>query len=246
MVTVLQEDVLERTMSRLPTTDNRLIGTLAAATRRKLAASASRIEVYPGDELMRSGAEIDRLIFPENAPIMLSVSTGGIAQDVGLIGHDGVIGWSRLLGDSPAPFSATVCVQSGTAITIPAAAMLDVADQDPAVIIAILGFAQRFTMQIARTLGAALRDAPDRRIARLLLMIDDRTSGDTMAITHAAIARMLNLRRATVTDCLHVLEGERMLRCSRGRIAVRDRDALEECAGLAYVPADGLAALPVD
>lgn len=228
-------------MSRLPTTDNSLIGTLSPATRRMLVASASRVVLYPGEVLMRSGEPIEHLVFPETAPVMLSVSTGGLDQDVGLIGNDGVIGWSRLLGDSPASFGAIACLQSGTAVTIPATAMVEAAIQDPRVIAALLGFAQRFTMQMARTLGATLRDGPDRRIARLLLMIDDRTSGEAITITHASIASTLNLRRATVTDCLHVLEGERMLRCSRGRIAIRDRKALETCAGLAYVAADGLA-----
>ncbi len=224
----------------LPTTENGLIGGLDSTTRYRLGRVATRIELAPGDALMRSGEPIDRLIFPENAPVMLSVSTGGSLQDVGLIGRDGVVGWSRLLSDQPAPFDATVRIHSGTAIAIPADAMLEAAAAEPAMMTALLGFAQRFTMQMARTMASALRDVPERRIARLLLMIDDRTDGEIMAITHAAIASTLNLRRATVTDCLHVLEGERMVRCSRGRIVLRDRAALEACAGLAYVPADGL------
>ena len=105
---------------------------------------------------------------------------------------------------------------------------------------AILSFGQRFSMQTARTLASALRDVPERRIARLLLMIDDRIDGDTMSVTHASIAATLNLRRATVTDCLHILEGEHMVRCSRGRIVMRYRTGLEARAGLAYVSDDGL------
>jgi CRP-like cAMP-binding protein len=225
----------------LPTTDNRLVGALPPVARRRLAMAATRIDLNPGDVLMRSGDPIERLIFPESAPVIMAVSTGGTLQDVGLIGRDGVLGWSRLLSDQPAPFTASVRIQAGTAITIPANAMLDAAADDAVVLRAVLNFAQRFQMQMARTLASALRDAPERRIARLLLMIDDRIDGDTMAVTHAAIAATLNLRRATVTDCLHVLEGDRTVRCSRGRIVMRDRAALEERAGLAYVPADGLA-----
>ena len=224
----------------LPTTDNGLIGAMTAITRRRLAVAATRIELRPGDTLMRSGEPIDRLVFPESAPVMLAVTTGSELQDVGMIGKDGVVGWSRLLSDQPAPFTASVRIQSGHALTVPADAMLDVVRDDPTVLTALLEFSQRFAMQMARTLASALRDAPERRIARLLLMIDDRIDGDTMAVTHAAIADSLNLRRATVTDCLHILEGERMVRCTRGRITMRDRAALEACASLAYVVADGV------
>ncbi len=228
------------TASYLPTTDNRLIGGLQADARRRLAMAATRIALEPGQVLMRAGEPIERLIFPEDAPVMLSVSTGGSSQDVGMIGCDGVIGWSRLLGDQPAPFTATVRIQSGSAVAVSAGAIVDAAANDSAVLRAMLAFAQRFAMQMARTLASSLRDAPERRIARLLLMIDDRIAGDTMAVTHAAIAGTLNLRRATVTDCLHVLEGEHLLRCSRGRIAMRSRAGLEARAGLAYVAADGV------
>ncbi|WP_156348999.1 MULTISPECIES: Crp/Fnr family transcriptional regulator [unclassified Sphingomonas] len=228
------------TASYLPTTDNRLVGGLNATARRRLAMAASRIKLEPGDVVMRAGDPIDRLIFPESAPVMLSVSTGGSSQDIGIVGRDGVIGWTRLLGEHPAPFTATIRIQGGTAIVVPAAAMIDAAADDSAVVTAVLAFAQRFSMQTARTLASALRDAPERRIARLLLMIEDRIDGDTMAVTHAAIATTLNLRRATVTDCLHVLEGEHLVRCSRGRIVLRDRPGLEGRAGLAYVAADGL------
>lgn len=240
----VKTDSLADTGNYLPTTDNRLIGALRPDVRRRLAMAATRIELNAGDVLTRAGEPIDRLVFPEGAPAMLSVSTGGSSQDVGMIGRDGVVGWSRLFSDQPTPFTARVHIQSGSAIVIPAVAVVDAANDDPQLLKAMLTFAQRFTMQMARTLASALRDVPERRIARLLLMIDDRIAGDTMSVTHAAIATTLNLRRATVTDCLHVLEGEHMVRCSRGRIMMRDRAALEQRAGLAYVADDGL--LPED
>ena len=241
MAFVVQTDIPTGSSIFLPTTDNRLIGSLRPDTRRRLAMAATRIELNAGDVLTRAGEPIERLVFPEGAPAMLSVSTGGSSQDVGMIGRDGVVGWSRLFSDLPTPFAARVHIQSGSAIEIPAAAVVAAADEDPELLKRMLTFAQRFTMQMARTLASALRDVPERRIARLLLMVDDRIDGDTMSVTHASIAATLNLRRATVTDCLHILEGEHMVRCSRGRIAMRDRAALEARAGLAYVADDGLA-----
>ena len=240
MAFAMNIDRLGETTTIIPTTENRLLGAMRPDTRRKLALVATRVLLQPGDILTRCGEAIERLVFPEGAPAMLSLSTGGSSQDVGMIGRDGVVGWSRLFSDQPTPYTSRAHIQAGSAIIIPAQAVVEAANEDSALLKAILTFAQRFSMQTARTLASALRDIPERRIARLLLMIDDRIDGDTMSVTHASIAATLNLRRATVTDCLHILEGEHMVRCSRGRIMMRDRAGLEARAGLAYVADDGV------
>jgi hypothetical protein len=65
-------------------------------------------------------------------------------------------------------------------------------------------------------------------------MCHDRIDGDEIQLNHECIGRMLGVRRATVTDTLHVLEGGGAIGSSRGRIWVRDRALLEACAGPSY------------
>lgn len=71
------------------------------------------------------------------------------------------------------------------------------------------------------------------RLARWLLMSDDRLDGD-LPLTHEFLSIMLAVRRPSVTTALHVLEGNGFIRAARGSIVVRDRAALEEFAGDAY------------
>jgi len=93
-------------------------------------------------------------------------------------------------------------------------------------------------VQMAHTITSHIHDPLDQRLARLLLMRHDRMQGDVLFVHHEEIAAGLNVRRASVTDRLHVLEGERLIRCNRGKIAIRDRIALEEFAGEAYGPSE--------
>jgi hypothetical protein len=65
-------------------------------------------------------------------------------------------------------------------------------------------------------------------------MCHDRIDGDEIRLMHEHIGRMLGVRRATVTDTLHVLEGRLAIRNTRGSIVVRDRRVLEELAGHSY------------
>jgi hypothetical protein len=69
-------------------------------------------------------------------------------------------------------------------------------------------------------------------------MCHDRIDGDEIQLMHEHIGRMLGVRRATVTDTLHVLEGHGALRSKRGRITVRNRTLLEELAGASYGSAE--------
>ena len=89
-------------------------------------------------------------------------------------------------------------------------------------------------LQLAQSVVANLGHSLERRLARWLAMLDDRSATDVLAVTHDQLAQLLNVRRATVTDALHVLEGEKLIRNTRGRVAVRDRAGLRARAMQSY------------
>jgi hypothetical protein len=53
-------------------------------------------------------------------------------------------------------------------------------------------------------------------------------------MTHEEFRLMLGVRRSSVTDALHKLEEIQAIRSTRGRLIVRDRDALLRLAGDTY------------
>jgi len=65
-------------------------------------------------------------------------------------------------------------------------------------------------------------------------MCHDRLDGDEIDLNHEHIGRMLGVRRATITDTVHVLQGTGAIRNTRGHFVVRDRPSLERLAGDSY------------
>jgi len=65
-------------------------------------------------------------------------------------------------------------------------------------------------------------------------MCHDRLDGDDLPLTHEFLALMLGVRRSGVTNELHILEGVRAIRATRGNVRVLDRERLEEIAGGSY------------
>jgi CRP-like cAMP-binding protein len=70
----------------------------------------------------------------------------------------------------------------------------------------------------------------EMRLAHCLLICAERIDGNEIAVTHGALADALGVRRASITDTLHVLEGDYVIRSMRSRIIVRDLDRLAAVA----------------
>ena len=98
----------------------------------------------------------------------------------------------------------------------------------------MIRYAHVFTTQLAQTALANGRAKIDARLARWLLMAADRLDNADMPLTHDLMAVMLGVRRPGVTDALHRLEGEHMIRAKRASVTITDRVALEAVAGGSY------------
>lgn len=98
----------------------------------------------------------------------------------------------------------------------------------------ILRFLVAFNYQVAYTALSNAVHTVDVRLARWILMSQDRMHSHEIDLTHDFISVMLAVRRPSVTIALHDLEGNRLIRSERAMIVVRDRAGLEDYAGDAY------------
>ena len=98
----------------------------------------------------------------------------------------------------------------------------------------LLKYAHVFAIQTAHTAISNARARLGERLARWLLMAHDRVKSDLLPLTHEFLALMLGVRRAGVTEALHLLEGKALIRPARGAITVLDRKGLERTAGTFY------------
>jgi CRP-like cAMP-binding protein len=176
----------------------------------------------------------DQVAFPEQGVISQGVHTrshGGLS--VALIGFEGMAGVSAVLGTDRTPMSSQVLV-AGRGHTIETARLRGVLAAHPAIRATMLAYAHVYVSGLAQAVLSAGRCRIDARLSRCLLMLDDRLAPATISVTHDNLAEVLGMRRPGVTDMIHRLEGDALIRSTRGVVTIRDRAGLERLAGDTY------------
>jgi CRP-like cAMP-binding protein len=220
---------------------NILLRHLSETDRSRLDSRLERIRVMPGNVLMATNEPLDAVYFPETAIVSIERSGGKHERiETGVIGRDGMVGWSALVGCTHASCNAVVRMGPGTILRISLQDILSACRDSGTLLAALLRFVEITIVQMSQAIVSHLRDPMERRVARWLLMRHDRVSGNELAVMHDEISCNLGVRRASVTDCLHVLEGEHLVRCFRGRIVIRDRTGLVVRADGSYGVAEAL------
>ena len=74
----------------------------------------------------------------------------------------------------------------------------------------------------------------EQRLARWVLMAHDRIETSQLPLTHEFLSLMLGVRRAGVTNALHILEGQGLIKSLRGQIHLLNRKGMEAVAGDLY------------
>ncbi len=175
------------------------------------------------------------ICFPEGAvAAFLDVLKDGRRLTVGLVGREGFVGWPMLMGDDRWPYEVTIRAEASTALRLEARHLRTAVERSPALQNLLLRYTSTFMAQMGRTIVSNLIHSVERRTARWILLYQDRVSGDQIALTHEELGIMLGVRRASITDALHYLEGEGAIASLRGRVVVRDRATLEALAEETY------------
>ena len=219
-----------------PAQGNLLLGSLPPREKAMLAPLLTRRHLAGGTRLPRACEDGGGVVyFPETAIICVgAVATREDVFGLGMIGCEGVVGWSMLVGGDAHHHYDTVQLNGGTALVADSGSFAALCSTEPRLLTAVLRFAYLFSLQLADTLLSNVRDPVEIRLCRWILMFHDRLAENELSITHDMLAVLLAVRRATVTDALHILEGERLVTCTRGRIVIRSRHALQDRAGDAY------------
>ena len=131
--------------------------------------------------------------------------------EVGLIGCEGVTGLPIILGNDRSP-NETFMQVPGHGIRIAADKLRKAIAQSRSLERALLNFAHDFMNQTANTALANGTATLEERLARWLLMANDRLRGDEVPLTHEFLSLMLGVRRAGVTVGLHYLEQRALIR----------------------------------
>jgi CRP-like cAMP-binding protein len=180
------------------------------------------------------GAAIATVVFPESGIVSVMARAPRDRRiEVGLIGFDGMTGFSAVLGDELAINESIVQVP-GHGWRIATSSLMRLAHESTSLSALLLRYVHAFMTQSSQTALANGSAKLEERLARWLLMSHDRFNSNELAITHDFLAQMLGVRRAGVTIALQVLESRHLIRSRRSLITILDRAGLMRQANGAY------------
>ena len=160
-------------------------------------------------------------------------SPEGQKAEAGVIGREGFLHPATILGCDTTPFQLQIQMP-GEAHRIAVDDFRRITAQVPAFMRTLLLFTHVNAVQASfSTLSNAVHQI-DERLARWLLICHDRSESDDLLLTHEFMSTMLSVRRPSVTNALHTLEGNGFIKSDRGCVTIRNRQALEEFAADAY------------
>jgi CRP-like cAMP-binding protein len=218
----------------VPNSNNGLLASLSAGDHDLLAPHLESATLELRKSLERPNRRIGAAYFPEaGIASVVAIQSNGKRVEVGLIGREGMTGLPIVLGDHRSPHSAYVQV-AGQGKCIPAKALSEAILTSLSLRNSLLKFVQAFGVQITQTAICNAHSRLDVRLARWLLMAQDRVGHDTLPLTHEFLSLMLAVRRSGVTEALHALGNQGLISHGRGQITVKDRKGLERAAGEAY------------
>ncbi|MCE4225007.1 Crp/Fnr family transcriptional regulator [Methylobacterium sp. C25] len=215
---------------------NRLLSILDPDDLALLVPALEQVPLALNQVLIAANEPIGHAYFIEDGLISLVAATdrretGRI--EVGIVGYEGFVGVPLVLGADQSPHMGLVQGE-GHGLRI-AAADLQIAMHRSPSLRGVLGrFVQSLIVQVGQTVYANADLDIEGRLARWILMSQDRLQTDDLPLTHVFLSLMLGVRRPSVTMATQTLEEAGMIKARRGHIVVRDRDKLGALVGDTY------------
>jgi len=215
---------------------NQLIAGLPLKERRQVLRLSEPVDLVFGTVLCEADVPLQYAYFPLTSLISLSAITPD-HQPLGMamIGNEGLLGSTLALGVHSARLRSVV-YGSGLALSLTATQLRRVLHDSPGLSSALMRHSLALMGQLLQTAACNSFHEVEMRLARWLLMTDDRSSAERFHLTHQFLADLLGVQRSAVTIAAGRLQSKKIIGYTRGQITILSRSGLEavscECYGV--------------
>jgi CRP-like cAMP-binding protein len=184
--------------------------------------------------LEEPGEKIEFTYFlDEGLTSLVALSRDGRSVEVGIVGKEGMVGMALIAGLRQGTFRA-IMQMAGKGVRVRAQVFQDVLLSAPALRAELSRFALMHSLQVAQIAACNRLHEVEQRLARWLLMCQDRFDCQSLPLTHEFLAQMLGTGRPSVSLAAGALENAGLIQNLRGCVKIINRKSLEEAACECY------------
>ncbi len=217
-----------------PQAVNRLLAALLEPEYQCLVPHLEHVSLPLGQVLHKRGESIEYVYFPHRGIVsLLSTPEEGSTIEVGLVGHEGIVGIPSVLGDNIA--IATAMVQlAGCGMMMEASLLKTEFYQGGSLQSLLLRYTQALYALASQNAACNRLHQFDQRLARWLLLVCDFVGSNELPLTQEFISKMLGVRRSGVTEAANRFQQVGLIGYNRGRITILNRQKLEAASCSCY------------
>lgn len=213
---------------------NRLLCGLPLKERNKILNSCELVDLAFGAVLGMPNDPIHHVYFPLSGFISLVTTlTGHQPLEMGLVGNEGMLGVTLVLGVNTVPMRSVV-QGAGSALRMTATQFRRELQDSPTLLQILNRYVYVSMLQLSQTAACTHFHEIEPRLARWLLLTHDRAHADHFHLTHQFLADMLGVRRSGVTIAAGALQQRKLIHYTRGEIRILNRSGLEAASCECY------------
>jgi CRP-like cAMP-binding protein len=206
---------------------NLLLAALPNTEYQRLVPHLERVPLSLKQVLHKVGESIEYVYFPDQAIVsLISTLQDGSMVEVSIVGNEGIVGIPTALGDNMATTTAMVQL-AGFGRRMEVSLLRTEFQQGGSLQSLVLRYMQALYTQLSQGVACNRRHHLEERLARWLLLVGDRMESNELLLTQQFISQMLGVRRAGVTEATNSLQLKGMIRYTRGKITILNRQKLE-------------------
>jgi CRP-like cAMP-binding protein len=213
---------------------NHLLNSLSKPQHKWFLSHSTTIHLEFGEVLYNADDEMKYVYFPLSGFISLLVDiVDAPSIEMGLVGNEGMLGATLALGNNHAPMQSIV-QGSGSALKMDAEVFDQCLETNAPLRELIHSYLYVVSLQLAQMGACNCFHAIQQRLARWLLMSHDRAHSNQFYLTHEFLAKMLGVRRSSITIAASILQHQGLITYSRGQIKIMSREGLESASCSCY------------